>query len=251
VARLDNTTGLPAPDWAHAKPDPGARAAGVGIPEPFVLQGRPLDALVAALPAEGASAPPHEAGLPPLARHGIPAGQGVRPSGAPAPALREPSGPSREWALPSAPDFRAQTTGFYQAWGTPPDSLFFRWDPDAAVYRPWIDPSQSLDGVEQDWAREVMADHLARATSGVFLQAYREGGPDSTGPWLYRWVDVEEAPYRVLGSGYESFGYRGPSVEDLRQKVEREREAHERMLRAAAHTDWGAAARRWTEGHPQ
>jgi len=176
--------------------------------------------------------------------------------------LRAPSGPSQQFADTSPPDFRARATKFYKAWGTPPNSEFFRWDAERDYYQPQHPPYAPDDTpAGREWDDAVTKHHAELARRGIFLQAYKPGGQYGTGPWEYRWIAADasrpvwDQEYRVVADGYESLGYDGPSVQDFERDRERalaeQRAQFERMLDSIARTDFGAAAARWLEQNPQ
>jgi hypothetical protein len=207
------------------------RASEPGIPVATMLQGRPLDEFVAAEVLDTGDAPDAE-----KASQRVQTGPFGSPGGALPAGLRTPSGPVGS-AFASGPDFRARSTGFYRAWGTPPNSEFFRWDPSRDHYQAQH-PPYAMDDTPagREWDDAVTQHHAALAQRGIYLQAYKPGGQYGTGPWQYRWIEADDnrpvwdQQYRVVKDGYESLGYDGPSVQDFERDRERAIEDRERMI---------------------
>ncbi len=203
------------------------------LPAPVLLQGRPLDDLLEEIPPPAPlRKPPRPPRRPPVEQH-LP----FVPGGGVPVGLRRPFGPSQQWADPKGlQDFQALNSLFYKAWGRPPDSDFFRWDPEHLVYRAHMDPRAYPGGVERGWYEDVFRHHLGLASHNVYLQAYKEGGERGTGPWLYRWVSADlskplwNQKYVVLRHGYESHAYRGPSIADRQRELALRRGEQARIL---------------------
>ena len=259
--RLDQPRGLPSAVWLTGptgETSPTGRqpvVAAPGLPSVVLLRAPSFDQFVSERkpPSEAPDEGPIGAPSPPTPPSPAPPSLAV--GGGLSPGARAPSGRSWDIAPSTEPDFRARTTLFRGIWGEPPASDMFRWDANRHVYYPVPSYSVGGDGADAKYRRFVYEHHVELSNRNIFLQPYKEGGRYATGPWRFRWVSVGQEPYRVMGEGYDSFGYDGPTAEEVRRNAElaeqRRQDAIRRLVEQAETFDWAAAAQAWQEQtHP-